>query len=229
VRILVFGTVYCDTEEKRALADLWGRFHREINPGCDLLLVDSCSPYFVGGVPVLQLGDNIGHLARGGRDGWGRAFCAGLRYAIDHGYDYVAHVEGDSLLRRSVTSVAEEMRSAGIRVISVPVRGTRRLEIDWVETGLMMFCVDYLRRSNFTGRYDWRDCEPKRRYPYTPEWHVHRIVSREDDRLVMMPWRAERGDRGQITLENVGQYDWITHAAPDVCDAFVRNATAVPA
>jgi len=63
---------------------------------CDLLLVDSASPrypYVPRKINFLSFTNNVGHLSRGGQDGWGRAFCRGLGYAVEQGYDYVAHVE----------------------------------------------------------------------------------------------------------------------------------------
>jgi hypothetical protein len=125
MRVLIFGTVYCDSEAKRHLAGQWGDLHAALNRDCDLLLVDSSSPLAVHGVPTLQLGDNIGHLGRKGRDGWGRAFCAGLQYAIDHGYDCAVHIEGDSLLRQPVRKFCEFMDEQGLRAFVCSVNGTR--------------------------------------------------------------------------------------------------------
>lgn len=223
MRVLIFGTSYADTGEALNGLMQWRILHSANNPNCDRLLVDSASPLadcfsFIS--KTLQLGDNIGHLARGGQDGWGRAFCRGLQYAVERGYDYVAHIEGDSLFRLKVMPICERMRFDRISAASVPVRGTKRPEKDWVETGMMIFDVNYLRDARIVEQYNWQDCEPKRRYPQTPEWHLHRILGAH---LKMMPWRAERGDTGQITAENVGDFDWVTHVPPDVADAFVRE------
>jgi hypothetical protein len=170
-------------------------------------------------VELLQLGDNIGHLSRGGRDGWGRAFCAGLQAAIDRGYDYVAHVEGDSLLRLPLLPTFETMGENRDLVGSVPVHGTRLVERNWIETGLMLFDVTWLREAKLVERYDWQNGAAKA-YPRTPEWHLYQLTLPV---LRMMPWSAERGDQGQIRVDNVGNYDWITHVAPAVSDEFVRS------
>ena len=87
MRVLIFGTVHADTPEKLHIAQMWATLHRDINPTCDLLLVDTNTlPHdFTYGVEVFSFGDNIGHLARGGRDGWGRAFCKGLEIGVDRG------------------------------------------------------------------------------------------------------------------------------------------------
>lgn len=221
MRCLIFGTCYVDNEAKSDLLWHWIHINEEVNIDCDLLVVDSSSPHpLPSELNVLQLSDNIGHLARSGRDGWGRAFCAGLDYAVTHDYTYVAHVECDSLFRLPVRPVFHQMREEQAHVASVPVRGTRRLEVDWVETGLMMFNVDYVRRHELTKRYDWRNVNTKNKYPHLPEWYVHQMVRHH---LRYMPWSAERGDLKQITVDNVGNYDWITHVSPEVADAFAKS------
>jgi hypothetical protein len=64
---------------------------------------------------VYRFPDNIGHLARGGKDGWGRAFCKGLEMAIDGQYDYVVHIEGDSLFKRPVLPIIRQMMATASR------------------------------------------------------------------------------------------------------------------
>jgi hypothetical protein len=222
MRGLIFGTTYADTPEKQEMVRMWTDVNNRLNPGCEYMLVDSASPLPVhqpGRNIVMNLGNNIGHLARGGRDGWGRAFCLGLRWAIDAEYDFVAHVEGDSLFRLPVMPIFEEMQSRNLRVASVPVRGTRSMERRWVETGLMLFDVQWLRASRLIEKYDWENGTSKM-YPHTPEWHLFDMIS---SNLYMMPWSAERGDSKQITTESVGNYDWITHAPIEVMRAFAHS------
>lgn len=226
-RILVFGTTYVDSEAKQKLAAQWEALHRKVNGwAVDLLLVDSASP-----VPLLAVEegaekyafpDNIGHLARGGKDGWGRAFCKGLEMAIDGQYDYVAHVEGDSLLSRPVLPIIREMMTDGVKAASVPVKGTRRKETGWAETGLMVFSVDYLWQSKFIERYDWWN----RTKSPTPEKVIFDLFG--EDLRMMLPLKAARGDSGQITAENAASFDWITHCPPEALDAFVAAAMPAP-
>lgn len=217
-RTLIFGTVFVDTIDKLNLAKRWIDFHTSINPDCDFLLVDSKSPlgplvreHMKGKGEYYSFPDNIGHLARGGRDGWGRAFCHGLNTGIVGGYSYVVHVEGDSLFRLPIKG----MEWTGIKAASIPVFGTIRPEREWVETGLMIFSTAYLRDSNFIARYDW---ETPKHYPRTPEAVVRELLG---DDLCMMTWAGERGDRGQITAANVKALDWVTHVPPAVFDVFV--------
>lgn len=221
-RILVFGTTYVDSEAKQKLAGQWEALHRKVNGwAVDLLLVDSASP-----VPLLAVEegaekysftDNIGHLARGGKDGWGRAFCKGLEMAIDGQYDYVVHIEGDSLFSKPVLPIIRKMMADGVKAASVPVEGTKRKETGWAETGLMFFSVDYLWQSKFIERYDWwnRKARP------TPEKVISDLIGED---LRMLPLKAERGDRGQITPANAAGLDWITHCAPEAFEAFVDKA-----
>jgi hypothetical protein len=226
MKILIFGTVYCDTEEKRCLAGQWNTLHSALNPNCDLLLVDSNSPLAIHDTPVLQLGNNIGHLARRGADGWGRAFCAGLRYAIDHGYDYVAHIEGDSLFRHPVIKFFEFMQEQDLQTFVCGVNGTRFKEFAWVETGIMFFSVPYIRGSCFIDRYNWPDGKSKR-HPHTPEAVIYEMLD-DDGALNIVPIKTMRDDLNILTTDNVGKYDWISHTTPGIYSTFITNSM-VPA
>lgn len=226
MRILIFGTIYVDTPEKHRLAGQWVRLHSLLNPDCDLLLVDSASPmpldFDAPRLHIMQLGDNIGHLARGGRDGWGRAFCAGLRCGMDEEYDYVVHIEGDSLCRLDVVDVCESMTLHYENVLSVPVRGTKRDEVNWTETGLMFFDAQWLKDSAFVDAYNWPDGANKR-YPHTPEAVIQEILG---DDLNFETWRVIRDDKQILVHDDVRMYDWITHATPEACDDFIGGLLA---
>jgi hypothetical protein len=232
-RVLIFATTYVDTPERLRLTHQWCDLHRHLNPDCDFLLVDSQSPlgpltagHHKDEVEVFSFPDNIGHLSRNGpdgpsskgRDGWGRAFCEGLNRACWRGYDYVVHIEGDSLFRLPVMDIVRGMKRDGIKVLSVPVEGTKRKEVGWVETGLMFFNVAYLRDIQFTDRYDW----PNRTERPTPEKVIFKMLGKD---LVMMPWKAERGDKRQITIENVDRLDWVTHChgQPEIYDRYIES------
>jgi hypothetical protein len=231
-RTLIFATVYVDCEDRRKLTDQWLTLHTRLNQDyCDFLLVDSASPvqpicgekwqfirYEKGMSRPLMLydfGDNVGHLSRGGRDGWGRAFCWGLQAAIDGGYDYAVHIEGDSLFRLGVGPIIEEMRLTGGKCLSTPVVGMRsgpQGARDWVETGLMMFETKYLRESDFIRRYDWQ----RRGVRPTPEVVIYRLLGQD---LRMMPWRTLRNDKNHgVNHQNVvsKNLDWITHFHSDI-------------
>jgi hypothetical protein len=237
-RVLIFATTYEDCADRAKLTDHWIKLHGALNTGCDLLIVDSASPWSPGirdrhnnfvmlphspGLRAPRMfhsfPDNIGHLSRGGRDGWGRAFCKGLEAAIAGRYDYAAHIEGDSLFRLPVMPIVEQMAAENVDCASTPVVGTIRTMPGWVETGLILFRVGYLEEAQFFARYNW----PGRSQHPTPEVIIRNILG---DRLREMPWKAWRGDKNQITHQNVVDLDldWVTHCHRDVWvyDRFVE-------
>jgi SAM-dependent methyltransferase len=240
-RVLIFLTCYVDSPHRARLLDRNIALTRALNPDCDVLVVDSHSPLYQGAgylidpkhgefVPhphapglraprmVYSFPDNIGHLSRKGRDGWGRAFCYGLEAAVSGRYDYVVHIEGDSLFRKPVMPIVRQMAADQTNVLSVPVRGTKREERGWVETGLMFFAVPFVRDSEFTRKYDW----PNRQVRPTPEVIVHNLC---DADLKWADWKALRGDKNQITPGNVVDLDWVTHCwdRDEVYDSFIES------
>lgn len=223
MRTLIFGTVFIDTQEKYDLAAQWVKLHGTLNPECDLLLVGCKMPYSLVniGCNTTSTDDNIGHLARGGRDGWGRAFCIGLNEAVQSQYDYVVHIEGDSLCSRRVAPVINNMYARGTYACSVPVVGTKRLETDWAETGLMFFDVRKLNAYAFINQYNWQDGAAKNKYPYTPEAHVFKMLGHD---LTMLNWTVARDDMRIVRPEKVHLLDWVTHSTPEVYNAFMQHA-----
>lgn len=190
-----------------------------------MLLIDSASPMatcFNKTTHVLQLGDNIGHLGRKGQDGWGRAFCAGLQYAIDKRYDYVVHVEGDSLLKQPVTKFCEFMQQQNLSAFVCGVNGTKFKEFAWVETGVMFLSVPYVRDNDFIERYNWPDGKSKK-YPHTPEAVIYQMLV-DDGVLTTAPIKTMRDDKGILTKDNVGEYDWISHTTPEIYSTFVTKS-----
>jgi hypothetical protein len=232
-KILIFATTYVDSGDREKLTRQWLDLHVALNQDCDFLIVDSASPK-----PVLDpewaarfkaepqkfrffdFGDNVGHLSRKGRDGWGRAFCRGLDYAAEHGYDYVLHIEGDSLLRVPARDIVAQMKTARREVASIPVKGTSREIPGWVETGLMLFSTVFLRRTGFTARYNW----PIREVRPTPEFVVPDLIGRGE--TLMLDLKGLRGDKNQISADNIVKLDldWVTHVHNDiwVYEAFVK-------
>lgn len=227
-KVLVFGTVWEDCQERAHLTDLWLSFHPQKSPECDFMLVDSASPWHPaieerhpamvsyeegmrGRRMFYDFPDNIGHLSRKGRDGWGRSFCKGLEAAIASDYDYVVHIEGDSLFRLPIMPIIDKMEREKIKVASTVVKGMRFDHENWVETGLIFFDVDYLKRSQFIKRYDWTN----RRVAPTPEAIIFRMIQQD---LTLMPWKAWRGDKYQINHDNIEglDLDWVTHCHNDV-------------
>jgi hypothetical protein len=132
LRVLIFGTCYAPTDDKVSELRRWIAVNARLNPvGCDLLLVDSNSleedhdralnPL----VGIVRFPDNIGHLARGGRDGWGRAFCFGLQYALERELRLRRPHRGRQPVPPAGDADHRGDGRRGIAVSSVPVRGTR--------------------------------------------------------------------------------------------------------
>jgi predicted SAM-dependent methyltransferase len=180
------------------------------------------------GLSLIQFKDNVGHLSRNGpsgaqssgRDGWGRAFSMGLDIARtkdqaghglpEGGYDYVVHIEGDSLCKVPVRPIIGKMQREDIKVLTVPVQGTRVKETGWVETGFMFFDCTWLEQSKFTKLYDWANRKP---HP-TPERVIWDILEKElgiGKGVRVMSWGALRGDKNQITEANIHNLEWVTH------------------
>lgn len=220
--VLIFGTFFVDSPDRERLTEHWIKLHTTLNPDCDFLAVDSQSPIrkFEDWTPYdsqrhkrmyFNFPDNIGHLSRAattpGKDGWGRAFTHGLWVAQELGYEYAVHIEGDSLFRLNVKIETDRMRRERANCFSNYVHGTRHHMPGWVETGIMLFNVDYLKRSNFIAKYSW----PNRRASPTPEIIVRQLVGKD---LVIQPhWKVLRADKNQITKDNVESLglDWVTH------------------
>jgi hypothetical protein len=243
---LIFGTFYVDSPDRDQLTDLWIKLHTALNPDCDFLAVDSQSPIqkFDGWRAYdgrrhrrmyWNFEDNIGHLSRRmvtqGKDGWGRAFTKGLSVAVELGYEFAVHIEGDSLFRLKVSEITKQMKADGVDCATTIVRGMvhREMEQQWVETGLMFFTTDYIRRSDFIKRYDW----PSRKVSPTPERYIRQQLLEKDlkrGQLQFMPWKAWRADKNKINKNNIISLnlDWITHqhdsAQQEVYSRFVDHA-----
>jgi hypothetical protein len=209
----------------------WAELMLRLNADCDIWLIDSQSPMMPQldrRINVFNFPDNIGHLSRRtvtpGKDGWGRAFCQGLTIAIDGHYEYAVHIEADSLFRLPVLSICRQMQRDNIKAASIPVLSGDRVLRHWVETGLMFFDAEFLRLSDFIGRYDW----PNRRAVPTPEAVIKRIIG---PHLTMMPWRGMRQDKlPTINHRNIAGagFDWITHFHNDgaAYDRFIETVSA---
>jgi SAM-dependent methyltransferase len=216
---LIFATTYSDCRERQRLTEQWITITSRLNPWCDLLIVDSASPVPLVGedfdmpprVEIFDFGDNVGHLSRGGRDGWGRAFCKGLDMAVERDYRHVVHIEGDSLLRVPVSVLTDELDATGKGVGTLIVKGMHREFSNWAETGLMVFTTDYLKKSRFTEVYNW----PTRGVRPTPEMVVHEMIGMQLHRLKIS---GLRGDRNQINHDNIISLnlDWVTHCHNDI-------------
>ena len=220
---LIFGTSWVPDQERRWVLDQWVAVTRKLNPDTDMLIVDSASPampLFPASAPdvamAFRFDDNIGHLSRTGRDGWGRAFCMGLKIAAERHYDYVVHAECDLLCARPVGPIIARMAACGVGA-AAPMAWPHQ---QMIETALLFMDMRWVRESDFIARYDWEHSPTG--LPL-PEQRVEAILA---DKFFALPLRGARNDLGQITAGNIKQAfpagcDWLTHATPGVFRAMM--------
>ena len=213
VRTLLFGTSYVDTEDRRWLVDKWIRTTHRLNANCDILIVDSASPLPIddlGLCSILQLGDNIGHLGSTGKDGWGRAFTAGLQRAADGLYDYVGLVDTDILFAFPATPIVAFMAENSINYATV--RGD---PYPWMEGGIVFMNVKWMRDTAFIAKYGWERMT-------STEFPEYRLMDIAGNELYDLCLEGRRNDDGAITPENAHTVEWITHANRGVYEAFLK-------
>lgn len=220
-RILIYGGTFVDTEEGRGMVRLWSKVVRGVNPDCDVLIIDSVSPFdprvFLDGhVEVVGFEKNVGHLCRGGQDGAGRTFCEGMLIAAERGYDYCVHMETDLLFARPVRPIVEKMARTGVKVGALATKYYQFLE--W---GISFFNVRHMMESRFVERYCW---ETAPTWPI-PEVRIEQLLS---DDLFILPFRGMRNDMNEANEANLaGMFpyfppDYITRATLPLCHEFLR-------
>lgn len=225
---LIFGTLYLKNKEQVNTAKCWYDCLNKYNPGVNWVLIDSSSPqelirelvnymkvpYYktVMDVPfdfkfmkncVLSFGNNIGHLARDGRDGWGRAFCQGIRIAINNNFKTVIHIEGDLLFKGNVDSIVEKHP-----VITV------NTHYGMIETGLMIMDVGFLKQIDFLRKYQWQRWTKN----MLPENIVREILSPKN--ILIENWKGGRDDNKDYTAGIVKGMQYLTHTTPEVEEIF---------
>lgn len=207
MKVLIFGTSYVDSQERKWLAEQWLRVTKSLNPGVDVLAVDT--PGSVDWLPQeqwsCQFVDNIGHLAKNSRDGWGRAFVKGIEVADMVGADYAVHIECDLLLAKPVMPVIDLMANHGIMALSTSAYPHR-----FMETGILFLDMSYVKESRLIERYDWENPVPG-----LPERRVEALLG---DDLFLMPWWGFRDDYNVLEPDALKEHfpagmDWITHAS----------------
>lgn len=227
MKILLFGTCYVPDEAMRDQVINWSLLNRLLNPGLDIMLIDSNSPFdprhFLpkkapkhANIIVRRFEDNIGHLSRGGRDGWGRAFCEGISMASALGFTHIAYIDADMLLARPVAPILEKMERVGVK-IACPFDGF----YGFVENGIVFADVEYLRQVGFIGKYDWRNSPAPATHDLLPERRFEKIV--END-LFTLPLRGLRDDNRHFSScrRFPGSMDYLTHANPAGVEVFLE-------
>lgn len=222
MKTLIFGTSYVHGAAAAEVFRMWATMTRRLNPDTDVLVVDSCSPTplpverWTSQFTAVRFQENIGHLSRGGRDGWGNAFSFGLDHAIAGKYDYVAHIECDLLFARPVAEVIAKMVANGVKA-AAPMA----IPYQFIETALCFFSVPYLREISLISRYGWQHPPPHN--DPLPEQRIGQICAGE---LFALPLRGLRNDMGmnaqQLQQSFPTGIDWITHAELPVLRKFVE-------
>jgi hypothetical protein len=196
-RILIAASSYVSDQGRVELTKLWLRAARILNPGIDIVLVDSNSPFnpneFLAGVEVFRFEDNIGAISQGYRDGSGRAFCRTLDLACEGGYDYVVSWETDLLFALPLTPIVEKMHRTGVKVAAPWAN-----PFQFVEWGCSFWSTQYLRESRFTERYDWKN---------TPTWPIpeFRIQAMVEEELFILPIHGWRNSENRMNIANIAQ------------------------
>jgi hypothetical protein len=199
---------------------LWSKVARGLNPDCDVLVIDSVSPFdprvFLSGVEVVGFDRNVGHLCRGGQDGAGRTFCEGMLIAAERGYDFVVHWETDLLFARPIRPIVEKMARTGVKVAALATKYYQFLE--W---GISFFDVSHMIATRFVERYCWQTA---------PKWPIPevRIEQLTGEDLFVLPFRGMRNDMNEANVANLaGMFpyfppDYITRATLPLCYEFLR-------
>ena len=222
MKTLILGTCYIAAGNEGAqnysgrVVRLWLDLALKLNPGCDILLVDACSPVDLSkllgadregleNVDVHVFDENVGHLNTTGRDGWGKAFCFGVEWAIDRGYEWLAYIDADIIFTKPVGPVIAKMERNGVS-FAMPWAQN----YGFMENGMMFLNVSMLKAIDFVGTYDW---EHRNRGMPIPEMACEEILG---DDLFCLPIRAFRDAHGMLTVNNV------EHAFPYGMDAITH-------
>jgi hypothetical protein len=211
---LIFGTSYVKDATDLWVFKQWLNINRTLNHHADILVVDSASPVPMGAADfprddnerLIQLGDNIGHLGKTGRDGWGRAFTQGLAAATES-YSWTVHIETDLLFARPVQRMLDRMEMSAVEVAA-----PWALPYPFIETGLMFFDAHWTRKHDLMQRYDWENGRG------LPEHRVEQIAGED---LWIAPLRGIRMDMKDQALQV--PMDWITHATVAQYRQFLRQ------
>lgn len=208
-RILIAATSRIETESRRDFVKLWWRVNAVLNPGVDIILIDTCSPFdpavFLPETEIYRFDDNIGTLSHGQRDGSGRAFMKALEFGVLRGYDYVVHWETDLLFAKPVTPVIERMHRSGIKAASFIAN-----PYAFCEWAICFFNCQFVKESKFIERYDWANAPA---WPI-PEWRIESLLG---DDLWLLPIRGMRNSLGNVNAANLHQFfpygppDYLTH------------------
>ncbi len=240
MRTLIHFSSHIRTREQATLLTAQFNLCRHLNPDADICIIDSCSqippmgflpgtwnaqrlldddhiPTITAKNTLLGFKDAIGHPYHDKlreRAGPCRAWMKGIEVAIASGYERVVYYEYDLLCRRPVADAFAQMK--------VPVgTGGKPLGEQFDEVGLFYASVDYLWRSDFVKRYNWRG-------PTTPLGEVRMMALLDaDGARQILDFKGNR-DRFVTTPDNYEfsygtmlPLDYLTHAKPETLHHFL--------
>lgn len=240
MKTLLHCSTHLDDSVQVKTLRAWLRLANELNRGkVDVMLVDSPGKIDVREValpgywrdirlnhedeiPVLnginqhmvRFRDAIGHPVHDNlecRSGPDRAWMRAIEIAIASGYDRVVYIESDILCLRPVSWAFDQMhKPVGT---GGPIPGQ-----SFDEVALFFADVEYLWRTNFVGKFDWKG-------PTKPEGESRMMQILDDDRQVL-PLRGNRDEMRTGPDELATAYpaglDYLTHARPETLQAFLR-------
>lgn len=224
MRAFIYGTEYIQNPQRAELVQMWIELNQYLNPEFPLVVIDSGTdpiwralipqtrdieihtvkegdplPPLQPGLNWINFPENLGHLSVHGVDGWGRAFCRGVELAIAQNYDYAVNIECDLLFRPKVIDVLKMQHDKQIKFLTAWERYHH-----FMENCICFMNVDYLRRSDFIGRYDWR---AQRQDSRLPELRMEDLTM---DELFIKPWRGLRDNYNECRPEHIPQLDYLT-------------------
>lgn len=220
-RTLIVGTSFIQGAAAAETFSMWASLIRRLNPGTDVLVIDSASPTplpverWTPEFDCISLPDNIGHLSRGGGDGWGRSFSIGVSNAVERGYDYLANIECDILFAKPVAEIIARMERANVKCCA-----PMAMPYQFTETGCSFWSVPYLRDIQLVEQYDWKRSTLN---GPLPEQRIDTICA---DEMWALPLRGFRNDM-RVTADQLKRLfpdgiDWLHHAELPVLRAFLE-------
>lgn len=217
-RVLIAGSCWLPDQDRAWLAHQWVRLAQLFDIGTPMLLVDCLSPEPVPTHPLLttiQIGENIGHLTVGGRDGWGRAAMTAFQYAIDQDFEWVAYWDADVLFLRSALELIFRMKVRGL-----VAAGALATPYPWQE-GIYLFYVPWMKQRNVIGRYNWEGA-PRSNIPNAEQ----RMEAAIGPDYALLGLEGLRDDAGVVQVDNLKTVfprgcDWLTHSSRPVYEALL--------
>ena len=236
MKSFIFSAVSIENPAHAELLQTWLELVQHLNPEQDILLVDNKSdPLWLNLVPALKdipvniipegaplpplqkginfvsFPENVGLLTKGGRDGRGRAFVRGVQCAIQHNYDYAAHIEFNLLFKYPVQNFFKMLRHHGAGCVSCV-----EPNYFFMETGVCFLDIKYLKERSFIENYDWQN---RAAHPH-PEYVVEAILA---PKLFYKRLLGYRDDFGNMTDEDVRKLDWIKNPHDNnLCTTFMQ-------